>query len=181
MSKACLCFGDVKVVIRGVQVSMEAVCSIILLEKCLLFKIHLFHSCICSCSLQQFLADVVCLNGNQRLQKKSRLQIVSWGWHWFSLQWQPRSQLWFSFKASTENNRFSALTSGLCSSELTFTWVFDAVFFSRLDLNPCNGESCLLQKSSKWASCKAWGRRFREWDLLQDRQGRLFLSCNEGV
>lgn len=69
MSKACLCFGDVKVVIRGVQVSMEAVCSIILLEKCLLFKIHLFHSCICSCSLQQFLADVVCLNGNQRLQK----------------------------------------------------------------------------------------------------------------
>ena len=89
--------------------------------------------------------------------KKSRLQIVSW----FSLWWQPRSQLWFSLKASTENNRFSALTSGLCSSELTFTWVFDALIFSGLDLNPCSGESCLLQKASKWPSCKAWGRGFR--------------------
>lgn len=75
MSKACLCFGDVEVVIRGVQVSMEAVCSIILLEKCLLLKIHLFHSCICSCSLQQFLADVVCLNGNQRLQKSQDFKL----------------------------------------------------------------------------------------------------------
>lgn len=56
-------------VIRGVQVSMEAVCSIVLFEKCLLLNVHLFPSCICSCSLQQFFAEVVCLNGNRGLQK----------------------------------------------------------------------------------------------------------------